>query len=175
MRQMLVLAAILIGVSVLTARYADHFAYSLPSASVTDIFSNRSTPAPTSVSSYPRTVEVARDRHGHFLVDGLVDGQRLRFMVDTGASVIALTMTDAARLGIYPAERDFKAKVGTANGTIRAAPVRLREVEIDGIVVRDVRAMVLPDGALRGNLLGLSFLSRLKRYEFSGGRLVLEQ
>ncbi len=96
-------------------------------------------------------------------------------MVDTGASMIALTMKDAGRVGIYPAERDFTAKVGTANGTIRGAPVRLREVEIDGIVVRDVRAMVLPDEALGGNLLGLSFLSRLRRYEFSGGKLVLEQ
>jgi aspartyl protease family protein len=173
MRQLFVLAAILIGVSVLTARYADHFAYSLPSSMVTNVFSNLSRPAVT--SGYPRTVEIQRDRSGHYTVEGFVDGQRLRFMVDTGASVIALTMGDAARLGIYPSERDFTAKVGTANGPIHAAPVRLREVEIDGIVVRDVQAMVLPERALGGNLLGLSFLSRLRRYEFSGGKLVLEQ
>ena len=173
MRQLFVLAAILLGVSVLTARYADHFAYSLPTSSAMKVSSNRVTPAAT--SSYPRTVEVQRNRHGHFTVNGLVDGQPLSFMVDTGASMIALTMKDASRVGIYPSERDFTAKVGTANGTIRGAPVRLREVEIDGIVVRDVRAMVLPDEALGSNLLGLSFLSRLRRYEFSGGKLVLEQ
>jgi aspartyl protease family protein len=65
--------------------------------------------------------------------------------------------------------------VKTANGVVRAAPVQLNMVEIDDIMVRDVAAMVMPDGALSDNLLGLSFLSRLHRYEYSGGKLVLEQ
>jgi aspartyl protease family protein len=58
---------------------------------------------------------------------------------------------------------------------VRAAPTTLDRVEVGDIVVRDVTALVLPDEALSGNLLGLSFLSRLRRFEYSGGKLVLEQ
>ncbi len=96
-------------------------------------------------------------------------------MVDTGASVIALTERDAATLGIHPAERDYTTTVRTANGTARAAPVELNMVEIDDIVVRNVAALVMPDSALSDNLLGLSFLQRLRRFEYADGKLVLEQ
>ena len=122
-----------------------------------------------------RSVIVPRDERGHFQVDARIEGRKLSFMVDTGASVIALTASDAARLGIHPAQREFVTEVKTANGTVRAAPVRLDEVEVGDLVVRDVAALVMPDEALSDNLLGLSFLSRLRRFEYSGGRLVLEQ
>ncbi len=122
-----------------------------------------------------RSVIVPRDGRGHFQVDARIEGRRLSFMVDTGASVIALTASDAARLGIRPAQREFVTEVKTANGTVRAAPVRLDEVEVGDLVVRDVAALVMPDEALSDNLLGLSFLSRLRRFEYSAGRLVLEQ
>jgi aspartyl protease family protein len=81
----------------------------------------------------------------------------------------------AARLGIHPAQRDFTVEVRTANGSVRAAPARLDKVEVGDLIVRDVAAVILPDGALSDNLLGLSFLSRLRRFEYSDGRLVLEQ
>jgi aspartyl protease family protein len=121
------------------------------------------------------TITLMADQRGHFNVDGLVDGRRLGFMVDTGASVIALRETDASRLGIHPAERDYTARVNTANGTIKAAPVKLDRVEIGGLTVRSVEALVLSDQALSQNLLGMSFLSRLRRVEMGNGRLVLEQ
>jgi len=121
------------------------------------------------------TITLDADHRGHFNVEGLVDGRRLDFMVDTGASVIALRETDASRLGIHPAERDYVARVNTANGSIAAAPVKLDRVEIGGITVRSVDALVLSDRALSGNLLGMSFLSRLRRVEMGNGRLVLEQ
>ena len=122
-----------------------------------------------------RTVIIPRDSRGHFLVNGRVDGKRLGFMVDTGASVIALTARDAARLGIRPALREFTAEVKTANGIVRAARTRLDRVEIDDVSVRDVAALVMPDEALSENLLGLSFLSKLRRFEYSSGKLILEQ
>ena len=118
---------------------------------------------------------IPRDGRGHFQVDGRVDGRRIAFMVDTGASVIALTTADAAALGIHPAQRDFTVAINTANGTVPAAPVRLDIVEIGGVVVRDVAAVVMPDHALSENLLGMSFLSRLRRFEYAEGKLVLEQ
>jgi len=119
-------------------------------------------------------VVIEPDRRGHFRVEGAVDGRRLDFMVDTGASVVTLTESDAARLGFHPAPRDYVAHLKTANGTVRGAPLRLGMVEIGGLMLRNVQAVVLPDEALSENLLGLSFLSRLRRFEYREGRLVLE-
>jgi aspartyl protease family protein len=122
-----------------------------------------------------RTMTVRADARGHFQVEGSVDGRRLDFLVDTGASVVALRERDAARLGIHPARRDYTAPVSTANGTIKAAPVQINSLEVGGIRVYGVRAMVLPDAALSDNLLGMSFLSRVRRFEMANGRLVMEQ
>jgi aspartyl protease family protein len=119
-------------------------------------------------------VVVRRNRHGHFEVDGRVDGRRLTFLVDTGASVIALRERDAARLGIHPSRREYTAPVSTANGIVRAAPVELNRVDVGSLTVRNVQALVLPDEVLGENLLGMSFLSRV-RWEHRDGRLVLEQ
>jgi aspartyl protease family protein len=65
--------------------------------------------------------------------------------------------------------------VTTANGTLKAARTRIAVVQVGELTVRDVDAMVLPDEALSENLLGLSFLSKLKRFEYANGRMVLEQ
>ena len=126
-------------------------------------------------SSGPRSVTLEGDGQGHFEVSADVDGQRIPFLVDTGASLVILRESDAARLGIHPVVNDYTATVSTANGKIKAAPTRLGRVEIDGIEVDDVEALVLPDRALGQNLLGVSFLSRLSRYQYANGRMVLEQ
>jgi aspartyl protease family protein len=122
-----------------------------------------------------RSFAVAKDSRGHFQVEARVDGRRLEFLVDTGASMIALRTRDAAQLGIHPVPRDFTSEVRTANGTVRAARTRLAAVDVGGMVVRDVDALVLPDEVLGENLLGMSYLSRLRRFEFTGARLILEQ
>src|SRR5207248_7685275 len=101
------------------------------------------------------------------------DGQRIAFMVDTGASVVALNETAAARFGLRPSPGEYKAPVSPANGTIKAARTRLAMVDLGGIIVRDVDGMVLPDEALSENLLGLSFLSKLKRFEYANGQTLL--
>ena len=95
-------------------------------------------------------------------------------MVDTGASHIALRESDAARLGIHPTPRDHSIRISTANGEGRAARVELRMVEVGNIIVRDLPALVVPDGALNVNLLGMSFLSRV-RWTHEKGKLILEQ
>jgi aspartyl protease family protein len=122
-----------------------------------------------------RTVTVQSDRRGHFQVEGSVDGRRLDFMVDTGATVVALREQDAGKLGIFPSPRDYTGRTSTANGIVRVAPVRLPSLEVNGIRVYDVSAVVLPDHALSVNLLGMSFLSRVRRFEMANGRLVMEQ
>jgi aspartyl protease family protein len=127
---------------------------------------------PTPANS--RSMSISRGDDGHFNVEAVIDGRRMDFLVDTGASVIALREGDAARLGIHPAARDYTANVSTANGTVRAARVELNRVEVGALTVRNVAALVLPDAALGRNLLGMSFLSRV-RWEHRNGRLVLEQ
>ena len=103
-----------------------------------------------------------------------MDGRPISFIVDTGASHITLRESDAARLGYHPRDRDYVITIRTANGEGRAAPIDLRVVEIEDITVHDVRALVVPDDALSVNLLGMTFLSRIK-WTHESGQLVLEQ
>jgi aspartyl protease family protein len=133
----------------------------------------RAEPAPQSANY--RTATVLADRRGHFQVEGAVDGRRLDFMVDTGASYVALRERDAGKLGIFPAARDYTGRSSTANGVIKVAPVRLSSLEVNGIRVYDVQAVVIPDDSLGVNLLGMSFLSRVRRFEMANGRLLMEQ
>lgn len=121
-----------------------------------------------------RNVVLSKGQNGHFQVDARVDGRRVEFLVDTGASHIALREREAARLGIYPRPSDFTVRVNTANGVTKAALVQLRSVEVGDIVVRDVPAIVHPDEGLSVNLLGMSFLSKV-RWTHERGKLVLEQ
>jgi aspartyl protease family protein len=133
------------------------------------------TQSATVAQANPRSLSIPRDARGHFQTDGRIEGQRVDFMVDTGASLVALNEKSAARFGLRPSRSDYNATVTTANGTIKAARSRIAMIDLGGIVVRDVDAMVLPDEALSENLLGLSFLSKLKRFEYANGKLVLEQ
>jgi len=136
-----------------------------------------SSPVPASAPSASfntRSIALSRGNGGHFWVDARIDGRRLEMVVDTGATQIALRASDAARLGLHPAPRDYVVKVATANGVTRAALVQLRAVELGDIVVRDVPALVHPDESLGVNLLGMSFLSRL-RWTHERGKLVLAE
>jgi len=135
----------------------------------------RAEPPPARQVNNYRTVTVQSDRLGHFQVEGSVDGRRVDFMVDTGASVVALRERDAGRLGIFPTPRDYTGRSSTANGIVKVAPVRLSSLEVNGIRIHDVNAVVIPDESLSTNLLGMSFLSRVRRFEMANGRLVMEQ
>jgi aspartyl protease family protein len=171
MRSIIVVAALAIAAAVLAPRYLSQ----VRPATATAEPPARAAAATPVVDARGRSVVIARNGRGHFDVDGRVNGRRVGFLIDTGASVVALTARDAARLGIHPSHNAFVAEVKTANGIVRAAPARLDVVEIGSLELRDVAALVLPEGALSDNLLGLSFLSRLRRFEYSDGKLVLEQ
>jgi aspartyl protease family protein len=172
MRNIMIFAAILIGLGTFMAQMADKMTPAPASAKP----SVRLAVAPETVGQAGlRTLSIPRDSRGHFATEGRIDGQRIGFMVDTGASVIALNESSAARFGLRPSRNDYRATVTTANGTVKAAPTRLPMVELGGLIVRDVDALVLPDEALSENLLGLSFLSKLRRFEYANGQMVLEQ
>ena len=135
-------------------------------------------PAPRVLSPRPptgRVVEVLADRTGHFLVDAEVDGRRVPFVVDTGATYIAINAATARRLNIRPLASEFTVPVSTANGGTYVAPVLLDEVRIDDITVRNVWALVHRDNGLEVNLLGMNFLSELRSFEMRGDRLTLSQ
>ena len=172
MRNLMILAAILIGLGTFMAQMADKLSPAPASATAAP---RQPASAETVAQASGRSLSIPRDARGHFRTDGRIDGQRVDFMVDTGASMVALNEKSAARFGLRPARGDYNATVSTANGTIKAARTRIAMIDLGGIVVRDVDAMVLPDAALSENLLGLSFLSKLKRYEYANGKMMLEQ
>lgn len=118
-------------------------------------------------------VRVRRRLDGHFAVRGAINGQPMTLLVDTGASTVVLKPADAARAGIDTRSLGYTAAVQTANGTTYAAPVRLRSITIGPIELRDVEALVAKPGSLNENLLGMSFLRRLRSYEFSKDFLTL--
>lgn len=118
-------------------------------------------------------VTVRRGSNGHFNVTADVEGEAIRFLVDTGASTVALTERDARALGIDLDRLRFGIPVNTAGGTARAAPIRLASLAVGNIRVRDVEAVVIRDG-LRQSLLGLSFLDRLSGYEVSRNTMILK-
>lgn len=126
-----------------------------------------------SVTARGGEVTIARSRGGSFIVAGAINGRDVRFIFDTGASAVVLTQ-DAARLaGIDPATLDYTVSVSTANGRTTAARVRLDRLSIGPISETRVEAMVARPGALAENLLGMSFLERLRSYEVRDDRLIL--
>ena len=169
MRNILLLAAVLLVAGSYAARFAEQAVARHPEGSA------HQAAAPREPVSSGRSLAVERERDGHFHIDSRVNGRFIATLVDTGASMVVLRETDAANAGIRPRPSDYTAMVSTANGKVKAARATLDRVEAGGITVYDVPALVLPDDVLSTNLLGMSFLSRLKRWEVADGRLVLEQ
>ena len=125
-------------------------------------------PAPT-----PANEMVLRPgRGGHYYVTADVGQAEVRFLVDTGASLIALSADDAERIGLEPDSLDYNGVVQTANGTTRVAPVTLDEVRIGQMEVDRVEAIV-SQAPMGMSLLGMSFLRRLEGYRVEDGNLVL--
>ena len=172
MRQLIFFAVALVVVGSYMARFADRAVEARPEPQAAVLEPANDLREPTTSG---RSLMLESDRQGHFQVEARVEGRFVDFVVDTGASLVVLRESSAARAGIRPQPRDYTATAVTANGRIKAAPARIDRIEVGGITVYDVPAMVLPDEVLSKNLLGVSFLSRLRRYEYANGRLLLEQ
>jgi aspartyl protease family protein len=173
MRQILLFATAVLFIGAYGARYADRVVSEQhPRAAAVQPVAQQ----PSASDDYGgRSMTLDADRNGHFKAAARIDGRRFNFIVDTGASMVVLRESAASEIGIHPMPVDYTAKVSTANGTIKAAPTKLDRIELGDITVFDVPALVLPDEALSQNLLGVSFLSKLRRYEYANGRMVLEQ
>ena len=120
-------------------------------------------------------VELTANSGGHFETAADVNGNEIDVMVDTGATLVALTYEDAERAGLHLKSSDFTQGVRTANGTAKVAPVTLSSITIGDITVRNVKGAVAEQGKLHKTLLGMSFLGRLSRVEMRANSLVLHE
>ena len=118
-----------------------------------------------------RETTLERERNGHFYTYANVNGEPIRFVVDTGASFVALTIKDAKRLGIPFSPGEFEYIGEGASGLVRGKLVQLDSVEIDGKRVTNVKAAILEDSRL--SLLGQSYLSRMGEVQMRGDYMVL--
>ena len=117
---------------------------------------------------------IVKSPDGHFWADAQVNGGHpIHFLVDTGATAVALTANDARSLGIDPSSLDYRYTVTTANGPARAAAVKLSDVSVDRADVENVQAFVIDQG-LQTSLLGMTFLGRLSKFEATPDTLVLK-
>ena len=122
-------------------------------------------------SAMPNSLVFRANDQGHVVLDAAVNGAPVRFLVDTGATLVALSLQDAAAAGLGAGDLRYRGSAATANGMARVAPVMLRELRIGQFAADDVPAIVMDN--LPISLLGQSFLKRLDSYEMRGGVLTL--
>jgi aspartyl protease family protein len=122
-----------------------------------------------------RIVELRAGNHGHYFASAEINGRSIDVLVDSGASIVALTYEDAQRAGVGVRDSDYTHRVSTANGLAKVAPVTLDRVSIGDITVRNVQAAVSEPGKLGTSLLGMSFLGRLQQIDIRSGVLVLKE
>ncbi|MBB3952738.1 TIGR02281 family clan AA aspartic protease [Aureimonas jatrophae] len=122
-----------------------------------------------------RGLRLAADADGHFRSEATANGRRLAVLVDTGATYVAMSEATARRIGVAPAPAEFRYRARTANGETAAALVRIDRLALGTLPPRPAEAMVLRGDALGDTvLLGMSYLTSLKRYGVADGWLTLE-
>lgn len=110
---------------------------------------------------------------GHFHVDALVNGAKINFIVDTGATDLVLSPDDAEKIGYKLSDLKYDRLYITANGMVKAASIIITSVEIGGVQFRDVDASI-NSAPMQSSLLGMSFLERLEYYQFQDEQLILK-
>lgn len=121
-----------------------------------------------------RAAFIDRENDGHFWARADVSGTQVKFMVDTGASIVALTYFDAQRLGLKPEELNFDSEIRTAGGVTYGAHVTLDSIRIGRVKVENVNAVILRT-ELEQSLLGMTFLGELNSYEVRQGQMIIRQ
>jgi aspartyl protease family protein len=141
------------------------------SGATPEVLASRATQAESPPAAADNTLIYPADARGHVILDAVVNGAPVRFLVDTGASFVTLTPADARAVGLNPRQLAFNELASTANGEVRIATVSLREIRLDQLSVKDVPAAVIEN--LKVSLLGMSFLTRLRGYEMRNGKLTM--
>ena len=132
--------------------------------------------AATTTKRKPRSasvVSIPKDRRtGQYHYRGRVNSGHIDFLVDTGASAVALTALDARKAGVRESDLTYNVPISTAGGRNYAARVTLDRVAIGGIILRDVDAFVVKDG-LETSLLGMTWLGQLQEVKATPNALLL--
>jgi aspartyl protease family protein len=138
-----------------------------------------SAPAPPPPSPAPtegfRETSLAADSRGQYSADVLIDGERVHMLIDTGATMVSISASVAARLGVTADPGKPRWRIQTANGESVATAAMLPSISLGGLYMTDVEALVLDSSAGEVNLLGASFLKRLASVEQRNGELILRQ
>lgn len=141
-------------------------------AGLWDDISNSALPRQTVLDGDQIQIPMGPDGHYHLIAE--LNGKNVRFVVDTGATTIALSTKDARKIGIDTDDLAYIGQARTANGLVRTAPVLIDSFRIGEISDRNVMAVVI-DGDLGQSLLGMNYLSRFARVSMEGQRLLLER
>ena len=132
-----------------------------------------SPPAMTSQVNRGSVVSIPKShRDGQFWADATVNSGYVRFLIDTGASAVALTKEDAQKAGIRLHELSYNIPIRTAGGRNMAARVKLKSIAVGSITLRNIDALVVPEG-LETSLLGMSYLGQLQKVEATPSALLL--
>ncbi len=129
---------------------------------------------PTEDQPEQRLVRLFVDGQGHFQTIASVNNHLIDFVIDTGASLIALRYEDAQKAGLTD-NLTFSGATQTANGISKVAPITIPVLQIGKIRMTNLRAHIARPGKLSVNLLGMNFIRRLARFEMRGAELVLVQ
>lgn len=131
------------------------------------------TVAPQAIFTGDR-IEIPLGNDGHYHLTAEINGSPISFIIDTGASGLALGQQDARRAGLNPDSLGYIGQARTANGITATAPVTLQTVRIGEVEDRAVPASVV-QGMDQGSLMGMSYLSNFARITFENNRLIMER
>jgi len=178
--KLLINSAVIVGVAIAGVTYLDYQGKKSDAArleTVNSTVSERPAAQQQSVKTPTRrsasVVSIPKDpRSGQYHYKGRVNSGYVDFLVDTGASAIALTLVDARKAGVRESDLSYNVPISTAGGRNYAARITLDQVALGGIMLRDVEALVVKDG-LETSLLGMTWLGQLQEVKATPNALLL--
>ncbi len=127
-------------------------------------------PSAARLSDEKLIINLSQD--GHFYLDAKIKNELIHFMIDTGASDVVLSKSDAAKIGFQLNDLEYNKSYQTANGRVFASSIVIDEMEFSGVKFYNINASI-NGGEMNGSLLGMSFLRKFERYEFYQDKLIL--